>query len=526
MTSIVIQIVLLILFIDAWHKTLIHQAHMFQLNEYALDTHTRWMGKNRKEFVLPIAAIIAAAITAVPQKTAGAACIIGMALLYILFAIRAFRRTKTKAKIKLAYTGRVKRMMTTSYILMVILMLPCILAGMGINCMPALGYAVLLFLNPWILMIASKLNMPIEKSINKGFIDEAKAILKDAPDMKIIGITGSYGKTSMKYYLTSLLKAQYDVLMTPGNFNTTLGVVRTIREHYTPFNEIFVCEMGARRVGEIKEICDLVHPDAGIITSIGPQHLETFHTLDNVKKTKYELANSLTPASPLFLNGDDENIMTWPHREDAIIYGIDNHAGYYADNISADDQGSRFTVHTPDGREMDFKTRLLGRHNVLNITGAIAVAHTMGIELKALVPKVRKLEGVPHRLQFRKDNKGAIIDDAYNSNPSGTRAALEVLGLFDGLKMMVTPGMVELGDKQDELNYEFGQNAAAVCDYVALVGEAQTRPIYEGLISAGYPQEKIIVASNFNQAMKRVEAIPTAGQKRYILLENDLPDNY
>jgi UDP-N-acetylmuramoyl-tripeptide--D-alanyl-D-alanine ligase len=369
----------------------------------------------------------------------------------------------------------------------------------------------------------------VENAINRWFINDAKRILKSCPDLKVIGVTGSYGKTSVKFILKTLLAAKYNVLATPESYNTPMGVVITVRNFLRPTHEVFVCEMGARHVGDIKELCDIVHPQNGIITSVGPQHLETFHSLDNVKKTKFELADALPKEGVVFLNGEDANIEA--HRSNvkgkAISYGLSDKCDYYATDISASSRGTSFTVHTPKGETEIFTAAMIGKHNVINILGGIAVACEMGIRLAALKPQVRKLESVSHRLQLLpKGNGVTVIDDAYNANPAGTKAAIDALALFDGFKVLVTPGMVELGDKQDELNKEFGAYAAKVCDYVILVGKKQAVPIYEGLKEAGCPEDKIYVADGLADAITRAYAVNAGGKEKIILLENDLPDNF
>ena len=165
----------------------------------------------------------------------------------------------------------------------------------------------LLSLAPLLTVIGNIVNSPIEKANRQYYINDAKKMLKACPDLKVIGITGSYGKTSVKYYLSTVLKAKYNVLMTPESYNTPMGVVKTIREQLRPTHEVFVCEMGARHVGDIKEICDIVFPEYGIITSIGEQHLETFKSIDNIIKTKFELYDAVSDKSKMFLNGDTEN---------------------------------------------------------------------------------------------------------------------------------------------------------------------------------------------------------------------------
>ena len=264
--------------------------------------------------------------------------------------------------------------------------------------------------------------------------------------------------------------------MTPGNFNTTLGVVRTIREKINATHEIFLCEMGARHVGDIKEICDLVKPKYGIISSIGPQHLETFFNIENVINTKFELADAIPEDGKVFLNYGNEYIKNKKCSKNIVSYGVDiNGVNYVAEDITVNAKGSSFTVKNSKGEKQEFRTKLIGRHNVENITGAIAVANELGIPMEELVHAVKTLEAVPHRLELIRGNNATIIDDAYNSNPVGAKMALDTLNCFDGCKIIITPGMVELGAKQDECNGEFGRQMTKVCDYIVLVGKEQTK---------------------------------------------------
>ena len=223
---------------------------------------------------------------------------------------------------------------------------------------------------------------------------------------------------------------------------------------------------------------------------------------------------------------DDENVASYAKGRKYIAYGINNKEGYYAENITVSERGTTFTAVSPSGEKCEYNTKLIGMHNVLNIVGAIAVANTYGIPMENLRSQVRKLECVPHRLELKDQGNVAIIDDAYNSNPSGAKAALEVFGVFDGFRILVTPGMVELGEKQDECNREFGSNAAKVSDFVILVGKKQTESIYKGLTDSGYPTEKIYVATTIEEAISKAYAVNSEGKKKFILLENDLPDNY
>jgi len=502
--------------------TVIKSMHMFQLNSYKMPTHFRWLRKNGRSLLPGLAGAVAAvAVLLLGVPEVGAILIV--AAVYLVLAAIQFPR---KAKKPLVYTMRVIRMLVTIGLLAAFCAIYCLVSFSKARFLIVL--AVVSALSPLLALAANILNKPIEKAINQYYIRDAKRILKSSRDLLTIGVTGSFGKTSVKYILHTLLQAQFDVLKTPESYNTPLGVVKTVRGMLRATHQVFVCEMGARHVGDIKELCDLVEPRMGIITSVGPQHLETFHTIENVRKTKFELADSLPADGTVFLNLEDANIRQHlPYVKNRVVsYGLSQQCDYYASDISASSKGTSFTAHTPDGRSEVYTTRMVGAHNVINIIGAIAVCCELGIPLAKLKVQVRKLEGVPHRLQLLRRNGITIIDDAYNSNPTGSRAAIDALALFDGCKILVTPGMVELGEKQDELNQAFGAYAAGVCDYVMLVGSAQTKSIYNGLISAGYPEDRIYVSEDLHGALSHAYAVNSQGKEKIILLENDLPDNF
>lgn len=499
----------------AFCVSLVKFMHFFQLNSYRASLHFKWIRTNVSKHLPNIVfggfGIWAAASHGIFAKIVFCA----LMLLGALFSV------PKKAKKPLVYTARVKRMLVTSAVLYAVLLVIAAQAGI-----PILGGAVLFVLSPLAPAAANFVNTPIEKSVNNYYINDAKKMLSSS-NAKVIGITGSYGKTSVKYYLSALLKAKYNVLMTPESYNTPMGIVKTIRGELNSLHEIFVCEMGAKRVGEIKEICDIVHPDMGVITSVGPQHLETFKSIENVKKTKFELADAVEKKNGmLFLNGDDENIKSYKGARKCVTYSLSGSGDYNAEVLSVGESGTTFTLAAPGGESGTFTTKLIGTHNVLNIAGAAAVAHSLGIGFEQLGVQIKKLKSVPHRLELVNRGKDIIIDDAYNSNPSGTRAALETLSCFDGVKILLTPGMVELGAKQNELNFEFGKNAAAVCDVCILVGRKQTESIREGLESAAFPSDKVYVAKGLSDAVEYAYALNTHGTRKIILLENDLPDNY
>lgn len=499
--------------------TVVRATHMFQLNSYKPATHMRWLRGNLKSLRPGAVGAVSAVVIFViaPSDT------VGFLMLTIAFGILAVCQIPPKAKKKLVYTKRVVRMLITLGILSLIIFVGCFLLS-GV----LLAVGLLSLFAPMLILAANWINKPLEAAINRYYVNDAKKLLNSCPQLLTVGVTGSYGKTSVKYILHTLLQAEFDTLKTPESYNTPMGVVKTVRGMLRATHQVFVCEMGARHVGDIKELCDITFPKMGVITSVGPQHLETFYSIENVAKTKFELADALPEDGTVFLNWEDENIRNYADRVNCkkVRYGLSKGCDYYADGISASAKGTTFTAHTRTGESETFTTKMVGAHNVINIMGAIAVCCELGISLTKLKAQVRKLEGVPHRLQLIRRNGITIIDDAYNANPTGTKAAIDALALFDGCRILVTPGMVELGEKQEELNREFGQYATKACDYVMLVGKKQTESIYEGLVAAGYPEEKIFVADDLQAALDRAYQVDDQGKEKVILLENDLPDNF
>lgn len=492
--------------------------HMLQLNSYRSERYRKWCADNDRKVVnlrrvLPV--LIFAAMY-IPAAYSAWAYFAGAAVLLVTGLLN----LPKKAKKPLVYTHRVIRLLVTQGVILA----AALAAGFFLARQRALGLLALFSIVIWLWTgLANLINTPLEKRIANGYVRDARRRLDAMPELTVIGITGSYGKTSTKNFLHALLSVQYNTLMTPESYNTTMGVVRTVRERLRPTHEIFIAEMGAKNPGDIKEICDLVHPRYGILTSIGEQHLETFKTIDNIISTKFELADAIPADGCIFLNADNPYIRARAVEVPSVTYGTTPESGadYRASDITVDGQGSSFTVTAPDGETRRFTTRLLGAHNIQNLTGCIAVAHTLGIPLEKLVYPVRMLRPVEHRLQLLPNG---FIDDAYNSNPAGFRSALDVLKGFDCQRVLVTPGMVELGERQDALNRELGEYAAGCCDVAVLVGEKQAPPLKEGLLAGGFAEENIYVAKTLQDGLAAVAGLPAG--PRIVLLENDLPDNF
>ena len=380
-----------------------------------------------------------------------------------------------------------------------------------------------------IIMLANILLSPVEKAINRRYYNDAAKILSSMPDLKIVGITGSYGKTSTKHYLHRILSEEYDTLMTPGNFNTTLGVIRTVREHLKPYNQVFIVEMGAKQLGDIKEICDLVHPEIGIVTAVGPQHLESFKSIENIQKTKFELIDALPSDGLAVVNNDFELIeKRQVDNTSCLRYAVKTPANAMltAENISYSASGTDFTVKSSDGWSMDLHTRLVGECNISNLIAAVAVARHLGVDDEKIRYAVGEIQQVEHRLSIRRGPGGVvIIDDAYNSNPVGSAMALDVLsGMTGGRRIVVTPGMIELGDRTYELNRTFGEKIAASADIAIIVGRYNRDAIMEGIRSKNMQAENIFTVDTFADAQKLLSSTLKSGD--IVLYENDLPDTF
>ncbi len=490
--------------------------HMLQLNSYRLSTQCRWMKTHPQKLLCLFVPLLALVFSCFDGPVLRILC----AAFALLSLAALFPR---KAKKPLVFTGRVKRLLAMYALLSLLgLLAASLLGGKRMLVIPF----ALLTASPLLTLLAALLCDPFEAAVRRYYIRDAQSKLRSCPNLLIVGVTGSYGKTSVKSYLGQLLSVQFDTLITPESYNTPMGVVRTVRERLGATHEVFVCEMGARHVGDIRELCELVHPVHGIITAVGNQHLETFHTPEAIRNTKYELSDALPPDGILLVNGDCEQITGKPPSHAYLTYGTHPNCDYRAQDIQVTTHGTTFTAVTPDGERYTFRMPLIGTHSVQNVMGAIAFCHRLGIPLPMLAPAVQKLQAVPHRMQLIQGGDVTFLDDAYNSNPQGCRAALETLARFDACRILVTPGMVELGEAMEQCNEQFGAQAASVCDFCVLVGEKQAVPIRRGLLREQFPEERILVVRTVQEAIAAARAFRSDKPKKVILLENDLPDNY
>ena len=432
-----------------------------------------------------------------------------------------------QSKKPLVITARIKRLYVTLLLLYMVLIIPMVIWFDPFYLFAYytyIGFAI--WFNYLFVMIANIINKPVEKMVFLHYKRLATSKLDSMINLKRVAITGSYGKTSTKNILNDILNVKYNSFATPKSFNTMYGLMNAINNYMDKFNDIFVSEMGAFKMGEIKEKADFIKPKYAILTVIGTAHLESFGSRENIQKGKFELIDSLPSDGIAILNKDDEYQVNYKLKSKCKVVWVslkDKKADVYGYDIKLSSSGTSFKCKfNKTNEEVLLQTKLLGEANVYNILEAVALAYEFGLTLEQIKIGVKKVATIEHRLELKRIDDITIIDDAYNSNPVGAKMAVDVLSMMDGKKIIVTPGMIELGDKQYEYNKEFGCQIANVCDEVILIGKEQTKPILDGLKSKKFSEKNIYILNDVKEAFPLMRKL--SEKKTFVLLENDLPD--
>lgn len=521
--------------------------HVLQLEEYETRRYLAWLGGRRARLVtrrdlIGGLILLVSALACAPLRDSALALVaplgaLGLTGLYALLATH----PATLAKKPLVYTRKAQ----------LILLLSAGVGGLFAVLIVALGLALAVdsvvprlyatlcaaMIGAWLAAQAAALLVvagnaalyPAQAAAKRRVVRRATAKLRARPDLLVVGVSGTYGKTSVKEILATILEGRYRVLKTPESYNTLLGISGVVLRDLRPDHEVFVCEMGSYGPGDVAALCRIAPPRVGILTSVGVMHLERFKTVEAIARTDYELIQALPPAGVAVFNADDE----WCRRlagetqgPRVVRAGSGDQPGVdlWASEIATTAAGISFTVHDVTGAAAPFQVGLLGRHNVGNVLLATAAALACGMSLSEVARAVGRVRPVAHRLQLI---PGAVttIDDTYNANPQSVAAGLAVLDEMPGRhKVLVTPGMVELGPREAEENRAFGRRAAAICDTVILVGPRRTRPIQEGLREQGFPAEQTVVVRTFDEARAQFTRLLRPGD--VLLMTNDLPDQY
>ena len=437
---------------------------------------------------------------------------------------------------------------------------------------------VVLWLNIFIFLpLALLLLLPYE-IINrirvKYLIEKKVEDLKKSTGLKVIGITGSYGKTSTKLILHELLPKS---LITPKSFNTLFGIWKVVDYELNKRYRYFVCEMGAYKRGDVKEFCELVHPNIAVLTGINEQHLERFGSIENTIQAKFEVLTGTVDGGIGIVNLDNqlvrENLKNFDNtvkrapiriiisgkqrdyslppeqaQEELQMLLRESHEkpnkprikliGYTTENQQSEqcqeilaatnwrvENNQTVCEITHEEQTYNLTTPLIGRGHLSNILAGIAVSISCGEDINKILERASKLKQIPHRLELRAMPGLTILDDTYSSNPTGFREALDALGRFDGKKVLVTPGIVELGEKAIDIHEEIGSLAAKFCDEIVLVGNSKNiEAMQDSILSTGYTKDKITRLPNRTAAQELLR--DRANSNQVILMENDLPDQY
>ena len=458
-------------------------------------------------------------------------------LSYILFSILYITTEKKMGnKVRLSYTKRVIRLFIVYFFVVIaftfglITLINFLAFTIKDEVVGIMRYSIICatpLLAPYLLYVASLIVAPFELMVKKYYVKKATLKLKRSQVLKI-GISGSFGKTTVKEILKSILSQKYRVLATPDSYNTPLGIALTVN-NLDSTHDIFIAEMGARNKGDIKEVAKIVNPMYGVLTGVNSQHLESFGSMENIKDTKYELFENLTDGGEGFFCSDNKNALELSERFKGEKYfaGTGDYENnlVWATDIVTDWHGTSFNLCIKGEEPVRCATVLLGEHSIRNICLAAAVAYKIGMTAKEIAFGIIRIQSVGHRLEIMPNNKGiVIIDDSYNANIDGAEAAMQVLDMFDGRKIVVTPGLVELGKEENALNIEYGKMLAKHADKVIIVGRHNAEMILSGLIDGGMKKEDIRFAKNLNRGNTELNKMLKAGD--IVLFENDLPDNY
>jgi UDP-N-acetylmuramoyl-tripeptide--D-alanyl-D-alanine ligase len=544
MHDILAILIALIWLASAWLRVY-RQARFYQIEEYMSLRYLRWLLRQRERW-LPTRAALAGglgAVLALFMSEAPGGLVAGFVSI-VSATIAAVPPDEGEIKKAFRATPRAKRMLAAAFVTAGVMMLVgqilvsplvdeyrFIAAGL-------VGLLILLGAPLW--LIAGNLLMtPIEAFNRRRFIASAQRVLEEINPV-VIGITGSYGKTSTKHYLSHILNGRYKTYPTPKSYNTMMGVSMAINNDLTNDRSIdyFIAEMGAYIPGEIAQLCDLTKPTIGIEVEVGPQHLERFGSLENTAAAKYELIKALPPDGVGVFNWDNPYIRQmyergYPATRLGVSRELDpehvplNGPRFIASETEESLAGLRFIVtDMQTGEQIPFETPVLGLHNITNMLLATATAVHEGMKLHEIARRVATLQPAESRLVRQNTAQGiTVINDAYSANPAGAVSALRVLGMYQqGKRLLITPGMVELGPLMESENRKLGETAAQYTSDVILVGPEQTKPIQAGLLAAGFPPERLQIVNTLAEAVQWYQNNLKSGDA--VLFLNDLPDTY
>jgi len=515
--------------------------HVFQLGGYRFRPFVKWLADMRIAFYVRLFALSLLSFGAmfivniIFDRWQDLVAISYASLIFyftfaIVFCLNILRK---KEKVKLRFTARVIRLFVLLFIVFAVISYTIIWTGSeGVGGYVRFSFiAFIPLLVPPLLIIVNYLIFPLEAIIRYHYVRVAKRKLhsKEFENLVRIGITGSYAKTSCKNILADMLSKKYKVAKSPSSYNTPMGFARTVNDVLVNGDEVLIFEMGLRYKRNIRQLAKMFKPQHAILTAIGTQHIETMKTVEAIIAEKSELVKAIPPDTGIaVLNGDSEGCVKIYENldvKDKILTKVGkSKSKYFADKISVSKDGCEFDLVLGD-EMVRCKTTLLGKHNIENIAMCATMAHKLGVSGEQIAESISELKPTPHRLELIKGASGVIVlDDSYNASEQGTRAALDVLSLFNGKKVVQTPGIIEQGKNQGKVNFVYAREISKVADEVIIVNEVNREALVEGLKSLEFPLEKIHLVKDLEGAKGLYSKLLSSGD--VLLIANDLPDNF
>jgi UDP-N-acetylmuramoyl-tripeptide--D-alanyl-D-alanine ligase len=416
---------------------------------------------------------------------------------------------------KLALTRRLRTIAALVYALFVVI---TVVLAVAVELQVAAAVVAIMF--PFVVDLALAVLAPIEARLGTRYVRDARAKL-DQVRPRVVAVTGSFGKTSTKEHIRDLLGDRYLVVASPASFNNRLGLARAINEHLQPGTEVFVAEMGMYAEGEIRALCEWLPPEIAVLTAVGPVHLERLGSIDAIVRAKSEIFEHARVA---VVNVDDPRLATIADQLAARGMrvwrcGTEDRPDLDVALVPNPDGTARLRV---DGA--DDAVRLAGGTHASNLACAVAVARQLDVGVDRIVVRLERLAVPAHRLEARTSERGVtVIDDTFNANPDGARHALDLLARVDtdGRRVVVTPGMVELGREQSLANEQFARLATQTADTLVVVGRTNRAALLRGARNGATTVECV---ANRDRGTSWVRS--TLGSGDAVLYENDLPDHY
>lgn len=457
-------------------------------------------------------------------------------LLYMLQAsnydlssyLRWFHRThdfhQVRKRGKLVHTTKAKLLLMVTLGLIIVTMTIAILLFLrgdwGI-----IAAVVLVFALPWILAYGVTIPLYLGRVLvqaprEKRIVAEARDVLSRHNATKI-AIAGSYGKTTAKESLHTVLKEGKKVAATPGNMNTLIGTSRFIMS-LKGDEEILIFELGESHAGDIRDLCELIQPDMGIITGINEAHLETFGTIERTIATIFELQDYLRD-KPLYKNKESSYVRTSLNEDDPLAYDRSGVDGWQVSDSKVSLQGTSFTIQKK-AKLVWVKSKLIGFHNIGILSVAVAIADSFKFSASDIAEGLKQVVPFEHRMQPRELHGAWVIDDTYNGNIEGVEVGLAFLKTVHAIRRIyVTPGLVEQGDKTKEIHIKIGRLIAGSADVAVIMQNSVTDFISDGLREAGF-KGRVLVVDDPLEFYTNLEQFVAKGD--VVLMQNDWTDNY